>query len=434
MRRLDRWVGAPISFVLTRVRRIRDFFSREAAGKPERILFIKLVEQGATVIAEPALRRAVDMVGRENVYVAVFRQNRFILDLLDVVPKENVIAIRSSGLWVCALDTYRAIRRMRKIGIDTAIDFEFFSRFTGALAYLSGAKRRVGFHSYAGEAAYRGDLMTHRLAYNTRLHAAQIYQILVQAVEIPGDQLPTIDDVPPASTAVPAFRPEPEELQAVEQMLCNELNVEQLPRIILLNANSGDLLPLRRWGPDNYVDLARRLLDRYRDASIVFTGAPAEQEEAAWLAHRVNSRRCVSVGGKTTLRELFVLYCIAEILVTNDSGPAHYASMAPIDVVTLFGPESPAVFGSLSPRSHILWAGVSCSPCVNAFNQRATMCRNNICMRRITVDEVFDTVCREFDRRVSGGSEEPAVAQLPGQNRNRLSVVNLTRHSDVRDS
>jgi len=433
MRRLDRWVGAPISFVLTRVRRIHDFFSSPPTGKPQRILFIKLVEQGATVIAEPAFRRAVEMVGRENVYVAVFRQNRFILDLIDVVPTENVITIRASGLWVCALDTYRAIRRMRRIGIDTAIDFEFFSRFTGALAYLSGARRRVGFHSYAGEAAYRGDLMTHRLAYNTRLHAGQIYQILVQALEIPGDQLPTIDEVPPTSPPTPVFTPETHELHVVADILRKELEVEQLPRIILLNANSGDLLPLRRWDPDNYVELARRLLKRYPEAAVVFTGAPAEQEEAEWLAHRVRSSRCVSVGGKTTLRELLVLYCIAEIMVTNDSGPAHYASMAPIDVVTLFGPESPAVFGSLSPRSHILWAGVSCSPCVNAFNQRATMCRNNVCMRRISVDEVFDTVCREYDRRVAIESEERDAAKLPGQVRNRLSVVSLTRHNEARD-
>jgi len=202
----------------------------------------------------------------------------------------------------------------------------------------------------------------------------------------------------------------------------------------LLNANSGDLLPLRRWDPDNYVELARRLLKRYPEAAVVFTGAPAEQEEAEWLAHRVRSSRCVSVGGKTTLRELLVLYCVAEIMVTNDSGPAHYASMAPIDVVTLFGPESPAVFGSLSPRSHILWAGVSCSPCVNAFNQRATMCRNNVCMRRISVDEVFDTVCREYDRRVALDTDERGVTRMPGQVRNRLSVVSLTRHNEARDA
>ena len=157
MRWLDRWIGAPFSTTLTVIRHMRDRFSSAPDGEPKKILFIKLVEQGATVIAEPAIRRAVEMVGRENVYVAVFRQNRFILDLIDVIPPENVITIRSRGIWLGALDTYRAIRRMRKIGIDTAIDFEFFSRFTGSLAYLSGATRRVGFHSYAGEAAYRGD-------------------------------------------------------------------------------------------------------------------------------------------------------------------------------------------------------------------------------------------------------------------------------------
>ncbi len=133
----------------------------------------------------------------------------------------------------------------------------------------------------------------------------------------------------------------------------------------------------------------------------MFTGSPDETTETESLARQINSARCFSLGGKTTLRQLLVLYCIADILVTNDSGPAHYASMTTIDVVTLFGPESPAVFGSLSPRSHIIWAGLTCSPCVNAFNQRKTTCTNNVCMQRISVDEVFHTVCTEYERRAS---------------------------------
>jgi ADP-heptose:LPS heptosyltransferase len=401
MRRLDRWIGAPVSTTLTVIRHMRDRFSSDPDGESKRILFIKLVEQGATVIAEPALRRAVEMVGRENVYVAVFRQNRFILDLIDVIPPENVITIRTRGIWLCALDTYRAIRRMRTIGIDTAIDFEFFSRFTGSLAYLSGAKRRVGFHSYAGEAAYRGDLMTHRLAYNTRLHAAQIYQMLVEVLDMPAENLPMIDRIPPIDSPTPVFTPHSAEILEVKQILRDELKRENLPRIILLNSNASDLLPLRRWEPERYVELGKRLLAYYPDAAIMFTGSPDERIETESLARQINSDRCFSLGVKTTLRQLLVLYGIADILVTNDSGPAHYASMTTIDVVTLFGPESPAVFGSLSPRSHIVWAGVSCSPCVNAFNQRKTTCTNNVCMQRITVDEVFHKVCTEYERRAS---------------------------------
>jgi ADP-heptose:LPS heptosyltransferase len=166
-----------------------------------------------------------------------------------------------------------------------------------------------------------------------------------------------------------------------------------------LNANSGDLLPLRRWPGDRYVLLARRLLKRFPHSVIAFTGSPEEQEDAEHLVTLIDSKRCISVAGYTTLRQLLVLYGLAEILVTNDSGPAHYASLTPIDVVALFGPETPAVFGPRSPRSHVIWAGLACSPCVNAFNQRVTTCTNNLCMQRISTDEVFATVCHLYALR-----------------------------------
>lgn len=402
MRLLDRWVGSPISAGLTVVRRVQDRFKAAPSEPPKRILFVKLVEQGATVVAEPAIRRAVEMVGRDNVFMAVFLQNRFILDVLDIIPEQNVITIRSSGLWVCGIDTVKAIARMRKENIDSAIDFEFFSRFSGALTFLSGATRRVGFHSFAGEAAYRGDLMTHRLAYNYTLHASQTYRVLVEALGFPREQFPAFDLLLTTDRVTPSFSPAPKEIPEVEAIVRGALKCETIPPLILLNANSGDLLPLRTWSQHRYVELAKRLLDHYPDIAIAFTGAPEEAEDAWELAIQVNSPRCISLGGKTTLRQLLVLYGISEIMVTNDSGPAHYASITPIDVITLFGPENPGVFGSQSPRSHIIWAGLACSPCVNAFNQRVSTCTNNVCMQSITVDEVFDTVVREYDRRKAG--------------------------------
>ena len=167
-----------------------------------------------------------------------------------------------------------------------------------------------------------------------------------------------------------------------------------------------DLLPIRKWPSDRYVDLARRLLDRLPEVSILFTGAPSEAPGAEALVERIASDRCASIAGKTTLRQLLVLYGLAEVLVTNDSGPAHYATLTPVDVVTLFGPETPAAFGSRSPRSRILWAGLPCSPCVNAANDRRSACPESACMKRITVDEVFDRVVEAYMRRRSAPSEE----------------------------
>jgi ADP-heptose:LPS heptosyltransferase len=213
---------------------------------------------------------------------------------------------------------------------------------------------------------------------------------------LPPEQLPTMDFRLAEDQAPPVFRAVAEQVREVEALLKVALRRESIPPLILLNANSGDLLPLRRWPMERYVELAQRLLRQYPEVMIAFTGSPDEQEEAERIAAMVGSDRCVSIGGKTTLHQLLIVYGLSEILVTNDSGPAHYAVMTPIDVVTLFGPETPAIFGSKSPRSHILWAGLPCSPCVNAFNQRVTTCTNNLCMQRISVDEVFATVCSTY--------------------------------------
>jgi ADP-heptose:LPS heptosyltransferase len=146
-----------------------------------------------------------------------------------------------------------------------------------------------------------------------------------------------------------------------------------------------------------YVELARRLLERYPELFIGFTGAPAEAGPNNQLANEVGSDRVMRLAGKTTLRQVLVLYMRSKILVTNDSGPAHFASMTPIHVVALFGPETPALFAARSPNASALWAGIACSPCVNAYNNRQSICRNNLCMQAITVDDVFEKVTRIYD-------------------------------------
>jgi ADP-heptose:LPS heptosyltransferase len=402
MRRIDRWVGLPMCITLTLVRRLDDLIlRRRPTTTPRKIAAIKLAEQGATVLAYPALARAREAVGRENLYFVVFEPNRFIVDLLDIVPRENVLTNRTTSVVRTALETLKVVWRMHREGIDATIDCEFFARSSAILSYLSGARRRVGFHSYFGEASYRGDLMTHRLSFNPFLHASQIFHLLVGAIHLEGDALPTCDITPPEEVALPQITPDPARMAEVEAILRDALGVDTLPRLLLLNANCGDLLPLRRWAPENYVALARRMLERFPGMAIVFTGAPDEAAEAGRLVEEIGSDRCASLAGRTTLEQLFALYCRSELMVTNDSGPGHYSTVTPIDVISIFGPETPAVFGPRTPRSHVLWSGIACSPCVNGFNDRQSACTDNVCMQKITVDEVFGKACEVYESRMN---------------------------------
>jgi ADP-heptose:LPS heptosyltransferase len=367
------------------------------ARKPTRILFVKFAEQGSTVLAYHAIRRAIEMVGHENVYFLVFQENRFILDVMHLIPEQNVVTVGHKNIVDAGFQALQALKRIRELQIDAAIDLEFFSRSSAALTYLSGAGSRVGFHTFFGEGPYRGDLMTHRLLYNPYIHTSQNFQLMVEALEQAPDRLPTFGGKIPAEDAVsPQFVASPDVEQEVRAIIRRASAQPGEPSLILLNPNASDLLPLRKWPTDRYVDLARRLLERFNDVCVGMTGAPDEADSIARVAAQVGSPRCFSFAGKTTLAQLLVLYTLAEVLITNDSGPAHFASMTPITVITLFGPETPLLFRALTPRAIPIYMQLPCSPCVNAYNNRQSPCRDNICMKSITVDHVFTVACQAY--------------------------------------
>src|SRR6478736_4816296 len=358
----DRWVGAPLCAILTFLRKIFESTGRSGPRQFRRILFVKFAEQGSTVLAYPAILRAIEMVGRENVYFVVFEGNRFILDAMEIIPDENVITIATNSVFGLATGALRAVQQVRKIGIDAVVDMEFLTRFSAILTFMTGAKSRVGFHAFFGDGPYRGDLMTHRLLYNPHLHTSPMVEALTRDPSV----LPTFDFRPSANQPLARFRPSLSEVAEINALLQRENPRIGSAPLILLNPNASDLLPLRRWPSLRYVELARRLLERYPELFIGFTGAPAEAGPNNQLANEVGSDRVLRLAGKTTLRQVLVLYTRSAILVTNDSGPAHFASMTPIRVVTLFGPETPALFSARSPNATALWAGIACSPCVNA--------------------------------------------------------------------
>ena len=409
---IDRWIGVLVCGVLSGMRRLSGSSGNGSIPhKPEKILFVKFAEQGSTVLAYHAIRRAIDMVGSEQVFFLVFEENRFVLDVMHLIPKQNVITVGHKNILDAGFHALHALKRIRQLHIDAAIDLEFFSRSSAALTFLSGARARVGFHTFFGDGPYRGDLMTHRLLYNPYIHTSQNFQLMVEALEQAPDQLPTFAGEIPAPNAVsPQLTASAAAEDEVRRIIQRESGRKGDLSLILLNPNASDLLPLRKWPTDRYVDLARRLLERFTDVSIGMTGAPDEAESIGRVAAQVGSPRCFSLAGKTTLSQLLVLYSLSELLITNDSGPAHFASMTPITVITLFGPETPLLFRALTPRAIPIWMQLPCSPCVNAYNNRQSSCRDNICMKSITVDHVFAIASDAYlDRQ----KEKESVAPVP---------------------
>jgi ADP-heptose:LPS heptosyltransferase len=297
--------------------------------------------------------------------------------------------------------------RLRSLGLDAAVDLEFFARSSACLSYLSGARRRVGYHGFAGDAPYRGNLMTRPVLFNPHVHTSRAFLTLALAADLPPSSRPTLDLIAPDCEGVlPTFRPAEQEIAAVRGMLDDGERAPEVRRVVVMNPSTGDLMPLRAWPAERYVELARRVLDAYPNVLVVFTGTEGDAEAVQALVDQVGAERCRSLAGRTTMRELITLYTLSDAMVTNDSGPAHFAAMTSMDSIVLFGPETPRLFAAMTPRSHVIRVDLACSPCISALNNRTSTCRNNICMQKITVEQVQETLCEVLDSRARPPAQE----------------------------
>ncbi len=399
MRQIDYWAGVPLCALLTLLRWPLRLLGLERRVTPKRVLFIELSEMGSAIIVDPAMRKLQREAGVE-LYFAIFAGNAASLRLLGTVPEAHVFKIRDKGLISLALDTVRLLLWTRHIGIDTVIDLELFSRYTALLTGMSGASNRVGFHAFHNEGLYRGDLLTHKVAYNAHQHIAKNFIAMVDALLAQGPQLPyskrRIDD---SECRIGQVEHSEAELEAVRGRIRDYYPAfdPTQQRVVLINPNASDLLPQRRWMPAHFVAVMRALLERYDDILILITGAPHERAEADGLVARVGDPRCVNFAGAVAFAELTPLYSLSRLMLTNDSGPGHFSSVTALRTFVIFGPETPALYGSLG-NSTPIFAGLACSPCVSASNHRKTPCHDNVCLQVIAPEQVSSLLHAELDQ------------------------------------
>jgi ADP-heptose:LPS heptosyltransferase len=407
MRRIDRLAGVPLCAVATWLLCLRDWLRPRAVRPVRRILFVELSEMGTTVLADPAIRKARETSSAE-LYFVIFNRIAGSLELLGTFPPENVFTISDQSIFSIAYGTLAFLRWTRQKQIDTVIDLELFSRFTALLTGLSGADRRIGFHRFHQEGLYRGEMLTHRVAYNPHIHIAKNFIAQIDALFAPAPQIPyskTLigDDQITVAIAQPSDQARARLLGRIAMLVPFD---SARHRLVLINPNASELLPHRRWMPDRFAQLIRRILTAHDDIIVLITGAPDERPEAERLA-AATGPRCVSFAGHSTLAELPALYSHAALMVSNDSGPAHFAAAGGLPTIVLFGPETPKLYQPLG-NSRAIYAGLACSPCVSAHNHRKTACTDNVCMQAITVEEVYAAVDELLSAPWGTGAARPA--------------------------
>jgi len=374
---LDRVMGGLVQRLLLPWRWVRDWTrGDEPLGEVREIVVTKFWGVGNAALLLPLLRLLRQRYPQARLTVVTLESNAPVYgDAAD-----RILTVRLRPLWRAFWDLLRLALRLRRDRIDIAIDMEQFVRASQVLLFIARVRQVVAFDT---PGLHRADLADVRVAYDDSRHMAEGFLDLARAVGVeqgryePGGLRPRV-----ASPVVRGERP-----------------------LVVLHPGSGDNFPGRRWAPEKFAELAQRL--DAAGARVVLT-ATARESGIADEVVRAAGGTLLDLTASLSLDELVALLAEADLLVSNDTGPVHLASALGTPVLGLYGPNTPRLYGPLSPGSRAFYRELPCSPCITNFNHKTSRCLNPVCIQAIGVDEVAAAALARIRAVRAASSEKPA--------------------------
>ncbi len=388
---VDRWVGIPLCAVVSGIAAVRARLQAPAGAPraPRAIVVILLSEMGSLVLAHEMFARLKQRYPDATLHALLFGKNREILDLMQVMSPAHVHTVDDKSLPGLLRSLWQAIGELRRANVDVAIDCELFSRISSLLSFASGASVRVGFHRHTQEGLYRGSHINRPVPYNPYQHISAQFLTLVRAIDstaVPKSKLPDNLSVTGSVKPPPQVALDSALVQGIASRLAQDFPAIAGKPLVLVYPGGG-ILPIRAWPLESYTALCEGLVAD--GCAVAVIGLKDDQVLAQQLVANV-TRACpqspvIDLTGYTrSLSELLALFHGAQLLVTNDGGPGQFAALTPIWTLMLFGPETPALYAPLTPRCHSFYSQWPCSPCLTAYNHRASFCDgDNQCLKAI---------------------------------------------------
>jgi ADP-heptose:LPS heptosyltransferase len=390
---IDRWAGQLLCGVVSAWVRLTGLFGAPAriTKTPKNILVILLSEMGSIVLAGPMFAQLRRKYPGVNIHILQLKKNQEVSRMLQLTQPEHMHTLDDSSGGSLIGDIFKVSFAMRKLGLDAVIDCELFSRVSALLSYSTGAPVRVGFTPHTQEGLYRGSFINHAIPYNPYQHISKQFLSLVDALEpqgsAPRNKAAAIRPLPADTELSVVFTPE--ELAAYRTQVRNDHPVTGQRELVLLYAGGG-ILPERAWPAAHYARVAQGLCAQGFAVGLI--GLKDDAQLAKDLMGQIRNDACLDLTGYTrSIRELLMLFHTARLLITNDGGPGHFATLTPIQTMVFFGPETGRLYGPLGNRNAVLESGIACSPCLSAYNHRLTFCDgDNQCLKRIAPDPVLE--------------------------------------------
>ena len=379
--------------VIGTVSRLRKLRYAEST-KRDSFLLIRLDLLGDVVFALSAARGLKRRFPRSRVTIVTLPQTSEIAvsspDVDEVITMDTNL-VRSPRT-LLRMDSIRRLRHsmadLRRNQYDAAISL--YGRTASLLALLSRSRETVGYRDEAYRGALDRTVNGGRASGTRRWHDSEFETVLLDAQ--------CGREPPEVGAPAPRISLDPTAAGWVSKLLAESgIGSDDFVAVFHIGSGYGDF---KRWPLPNFVELAHRL--NVSGIRSVIAGGPGEEDPAAIVA---NASPAVSLAGRTSVRELIALLDRADVVISGDSGPLHLATALGTAAVAIFGPTDPIVNGPIAWNGQdviVLRRDIACSPCYSVRTRAECPLGDPICMRLVTLDEVFEAVRRVASRSFHG--------------------------------
>lgn len=336
------------------------------------ILLIQLGDIGDVVLSFPAIRALRENFPQANVIVAVMEKAG---ELIDCCPwASGVITINKNKRRLSRKIAYQKnfFSCLRKYNFDLAIDLRTGQR-GATLAFLSGARQRIGFY------AYDGKLWRNRVFTNLALlkgkpgqHMAEYYLKLLTTYNI------TTENIWPELQI-----PWGKQKNAAELLKKENIPTER-PLVAIQPFSQWQY---KEWGIDKYIRLINWIGAEYK-MPVIITGSPDERKRAEKIIKDCK-QRVFNLAGKTSIGIFAAVLKTSVLFIGGDSSGMHIAAAAGTPTVSIFGPASSAAWAPRGKGHMAVYKDLPCLPCNQKGCQGGGISR---CLEELTVEEVMPAV------------------------------------------
>jgi len=250
--------------------------------------------------------------------------------------------------------------------------------------FLIGAKKRVAVNYLRKDFQNLGWLNNITITENDTLHNAQTNIKLVEKL-----LSKNFDSEEPAFDFILSDN----DINASKEFL-RKINISESNLIIGFHPGTAVLKNhiKRRWEPEKFAELAKRLIQNYK-AKILIFGGPDEDELKEEIRQLADSSDVFCVN-KLNLPQSAALMKSCKVFISNDSSLMHVASAMQLNVVAIIGPTNPAYIHPWKTEHKIVSLNLDCAPCF-IYSPRHLICfRDDVkfkCIKELDVDMVYSS-------------------------------------------